>query len=39
MVVMLGYQVVYVKQNELDKQKEYISKNIEFTKTAYNINF
>ncbi len=37
-IVMLGYQVVYVKQNELDKQKEYISKNIEFTKTAYNIN-
>ncbi len=37
-VVMLGYQFIYVKQNELDKQKEYISKNIEFTKTAYNIN-
>ena len=37
-VVMLGYQFVYVQRNELDKQKEYISKNIEFTKTAYNIN-
>lgn len=37
-VVMLGYQFIYVRQNELDKQKEYISKNIEFTKTAYNIN-
>lgn len=37
-IVMLGYQVIYVKRNELDKQKEYISKNIEFTKTAYNIN-
>lgn len=37
-VVMLGYQFVYVERNELDKQKEYISKNIEFTKTAYNIN-
>lgn len=37
-VVMLGFQVVYVQRNELDKQKEYISKNIEFTKTAYNIN-
>lgn len=37
-VIMLGYQFIYVGQNELDKQKEYISKNIEFTKTAYNIN-
>ncbi len=37
-VVMLGYQFVFVQRNELDKQKEYISKNIEFTKTAYNIN-
>ncbi len=37
-VVMVSYQFVYVKQNELDKQKEYIAKNIEFTKTAYNIN-
>ena len=37
-VVMLGYQFIYVHRNELDKQKEYISKNIEFTKTAYNIN-
>jgi hypothetical protein len=37
-IVMIGYQYLYVKQNELDKQKEFISKNIEFTKTAYNIN-
>ena len=37
-IVMVGFQFLYVNQNELDKQKEYISKNIEFTKTAYNIN-
>ena len=37
-IVMVGYQLMYVKQNELDKQKEYISKNMEFTKTAYNLN-
>ena len=37
-VVMMGYKIIYVNQNELDKQKEYISKNMEFTKTAYNLN-
>lgn len=37
-IVMIGYQFLYVNQNEFDKQKEYITKNIEFTKTAYNIN-
>lgn len=37
-VVIFVTDMVYVKPNELDKQKEYISKNIEFTKKAYNIN-
>lgn len=37
-ILMVGYKVVYVNQNELDKQKEYIYKNMEFTKTAYNLN-
>jgi len=30
--------LIYVKSNELDKQKEYISYNIDATKNAYNIN-
>ena len=37
-VVMVGYDLIFVKQNEFDKEKDYISKNIEFTKNAYNIN-
>ena len=37
-VVVLLTNVLYVKQNELDKQKEYISTNISFTKQAYDIN-
>ena len=36
-VVVLLTNVLYVKQNELDKQKEYISTNISFTKQAYDI--
>lgn len=37
-VVILVTDMVYVKPNELDKQKEYIRSNIEFTKKAYDIN-
>lgn len=37
-VVIFVTDMVYVKPNELDKQKEYISRNIDFTKKAYNIN-
>ena len=37
-IVMVGYKFIYVNQNELDKQKDYIATNLKFTKTAYNIN-
>ena len=37
-VVMLGFDLIYVNSNELDKEKKYIEKNIEFTKSAYGIN-
>ena len=36
MVVFLA-DVIYIKPNELDKQKEYINTNIKFTKQAYGI--
>ena len=37
-VVMISFDLIYVNKNELDKEKKYIAKNIEFTKNAYNIN-
>ena len=37
-VVIFLVDVTYVKPNELDKQKQYINRNIEYTKQAYNIN-
>ena len=37
-VVMLSFDLIYVNNNELDKEKKYIEKNIEFTKNAYSIN-
>ena len=37
-IVMLGFQLIFVNPNKLDKEKNYISYNIENTKTAYNIN-
>lgn len=37
-LVILGVDLIYVKPNELDKQKSYIAQNIEYTKKAYNIN-
>ena len=37
-VIMLGFDLIYVNSNELDKEKKYIEKNIEFTKSAYGIN-
>lgn len=36
-IVMLVYNLIFVKPNELDKQKEYLEYNIENTKIAYNI--
>ena len=37
-VVMLVFQFGFINSNELDKQKQYILSNIEYTKNAYNIN-
>ncbi len=37
-VVMVIFDAGYVRTNELDKEKEYISENIKNTKSAYNIN-
>lgn len=36
-VIALGVDFIYLKHNELDKQKKHIEDNIEFTKEAYNI--
>ena len=37
-LAMVIFDLVYVKNNELDKEKDYISANIANTKNAYNIN-
>lgn len=37
-IVMFGFQTIYVKSNELDKQKTYIDNNIKYTKDAYGLN-
>lgn len=37
-IVMVGYDLIFVKPNEFDKEKQYISENIKSTKNAYNIN-
>ena len=37
-IVMLGFDLIYVNNNELDKEKNYIQHNIEYTKNAYDIN-
>ena len=37
-IAMSGYEYLYTEKNELDKQKEYIEYNMEFTKAAYGIN-
>lgn len=36
-LVMLIFDLIFVNPNELDKEKDYLSYNIENTKTAYNI--
>ena len=36
-VVLVGYDLIFVKSNELDKEKQYLEYNIENTKNAYNI--
>ncbi len=36
-IIMTGFDFIYINSNELDKEKKYISYNIENTKTAYGI--
>lgn len=36
-LIVQGFDYIYVRSNELDKEWKYISKNIEFTKKAYNL--
>lgn len=35
--VMMGFKLIYINTNQLDKEKRYLGYNIENTKTAYNI--
>ncbi len=35
--VLIGYNAMFVKSNELDKQKKYINYNIESTRKSYNV--
>ena len=35
---MVGYDLIFVKPNEFDKERKYISENIKSTQNAYNIN-
>ena len=37
-IVMVFFDVIFVNSNELDKEKSFISENINSTKNAYNIN-
>lgn len=37
LAVMLGYNLIFVNSNELDKEKSYIANNIKYTQMAYNI--
>ena len=36
-VAMLGFKVIYINKNELDREKLYLGYNINYTKEAYNI--
>ena len=37
-LVMVGYDLIFVKSNEFDKERKFISENIKSTQEAYNIN-
>ena len=37
-IVMFGFNVIFVNSNKYDKEKEYIERNISYTKEAYGIN-
>lgn len=36
-VAMVGYDYIFIKPDEFDKERKYIGKNIEFTQKAYDI--
>lgn len=36
-IVMVGYKMFFMNGSELDKEKSYITTNIDYTKTAYNL--
>ena len=36
-IVMIAFDLIYVNSNELDKEKKYITANINATKNAYNV--
>ena len=36
-IVMLGYNLIFINANELDREKQYISDNIKYTQRAYGI--
>lgn len=38
LIVLVGFNIIFVNPNELDKQQPYIKANIESTKQAYGIN-
>ena len=37
-LVMVGYDLIFVKSNEFDKERKFIAENIKSTQDAYNIN-
>lgn len=37
-IIMIGFDLIFVNSNELDKEKEYLAENINNTKNAYHIN-
>ena len=37
-IVMFGFNVIFVNSNKYDKEKQYIERNISYTKEAYGIN-
>ncbi len=37
-VVMFGFDLIFINSNEYDKEKNYIERNISYTKDAYGIN-
>ena len=38
LIVTIGFNIIFVNSNELDKEKKYILANINYTKNAYGIN-